>query len=92
MKVRDLLTDESKWCKLDYARNKFGKGIDCDHPNACSWCLVGAIRKCYPDEHYDKVRMMYRLPVIQPSGVTGWNDAPERTFAEVRKLIEELDI
>jgi len=85
MKVRDLLTDESKWCKHVF-----------NGPNG-SHCLVGAILVCY--DHIAEKRLVIQhifrylgLSAIAgtSSSITVWND--NATFAEVRALVEELDI
>lgn len=91
MKVRDLLTDESKWTKSLYARDRDGFATDCDSLTATCWCLDGAMQRCYgltQDYNLAFVCVARRIK----SGVVAWNDAPERTFGEVRALVEELDI
>ena len=91
MKIRNLLTDESKWCKGVDAQDCNGDEIRYDDPKAHSFCLVGALEVCYRDEGNiiyaikDKIR-------LRIGDITRWNDAPERTFEDVRKLIEELNI
>lgn len=77
MKIRDLLTDPSKWCQGAMARDINGFGCLSDDPVAAKWCLAGAA---------NKVGVCLSLDIIT------WNDAPGRTFAEVRELIEKLDI
>ena len=91
MKVQDLLTDESKWCQEAEAMSDFGPtwwGSRC----AFSWCLVGAVHKCYPNSIDERAEIYVFLKCKLAESPVSWNDAPERTFAEVRALIEELDI
>jgi hypothetical protein len=79
MKVLDVL-NEGNWGKgSEYGRAPY------------TLCLAQAIREVYRDEEkvsqiYNKVeRYLGRFP-------THWNDAPERTFADVKALVEELGI
>ena len=95
MKVRDLLTDETRWTKGVSARNALGQGGVCyDDPSATSWCLAGAIHKCYGIDGWDPIaKRVYALIQPLPKGGMGeWNDDPARSFSEVRALVEELDI
>jgi len=97
MKVRDLLTDESKWTKHVYALDaKKNPLADPLNPNAVCWCLGGAIEKCYPilaERLAIYTRITQRVkPEEVGSYVHRWNDTVGRTFAEVRALVEELDI
>jgi hypothetical protein len=91
MKVRDLLTDESKWCQGGYSKDACGDSHwNWNRPMAVSWCLSGAIRKCYDknwEDVFDRVREKLGSRWVSP-----WNDDPERTFGDVRSLVEELDI
>ncbi len=98
MKVRDLLTDETKWAKGRSACDKGGETTPYDAPNAVAWCLAGAITRCYEvgeawdtlaTRAYDVLRARGQLPL---GGIGEWNDSPARTFTEVRALVEELDI
>ena len=88
MKVRELLSDESKWCQDWYGRDALGEGAAFDGPAACQWCLMGAIFRCYHDSR-DVV-----IAVYGKTGrtITDWNDDPSRTYAEVKALVDELDI
>ncbi len=92
MKIKELLVDSSKWTKGVFARDNDGIAVATHNPNARCWCLVGAIAKCYnifTDTKYAEIFNKIKLEVEHPSN---WNDAPERTFAEVKELVERLDI
>ena len=47
MKVKELFSSEEKWCKKAYARDDQGKAVFSKSQSAVSWCLIGAICKCY---------------------------------------------
>lgn len=49
MKVQELLSDESKWCCFHTAKNIQGNQVDVNSPDACRFCLLGALDKCYED-------------------------------------------
>lgn len=48
MKVHELLNDKSKWIKNDLAVNNKNQSVDYNSVDACKWCVMGAILKCYP--------------------------------------------
>lgn len=91
MKVKELFSDESKWTKGAYSRDSRGETTDVlDYEHAVCWCLRGAIDLCYCGDKRDEVRSKVRNYIrneIEP-----WNDSFTTTFADVRKLVEELDI
>ena len=98
MKVSELLTDETKWCQGAYARDIHGQEVSYYSLKAVRYCLTGAILQCYQD--IDKGNQVSEAVIGVGEAVIGvieddiftWNDADERTFADIRKLIEDLDI
>jgi len=96
MKVRDVFTTPATWIKGMYARDGEGNGIRPQDPEAKCFCLQGAIRKCYdPAGDFSKEYMRVRDLVctrLGGSDIPSWNDADERTFKQVKQLVEELDI
>ena len=92
MKVYELLADESRWCKGSVARTAEGKPTNSSHPDACQWCLMGAVAHCYPAvADYSAVaeKIMLHTREIFP---TLWNDSVVRKHEEVVALAKELDI
>lgn len=94
MKIRELLSDEGKWTKGAYARNANGEDCYASSPDAVCWCLDGAAMKCYTTLEYNNICGILNRATKQRfhCGYISWQDAPERTFAEVKALVEELDI
>ena len=91
MKVRELLTDESKWTQGFDARSKSGRRVDWESRAAVRWCLLGAVYYCYgTDKDYARVFDLIKGEV--GPYIATWNDTSGRTFADVRALIEKLDI
>ena len=56
MKVKDLLTDESKWTKGAYSRDAEGETTDLLDRGAVCWCLRGAIDLCYNGDERGVIR------------------------------------
>ncbi len=105
MKIRDLYSDPSNWTPGGFARNAAGDLVWLPlMDTAVCWCLGGAIHACYPnpteqDAIYDRIarHLKSRMPpacrvVEDHSNVHMWNDSATRTFAEVKAVVEELDI
>jgi len=90
MKLQELFTDPTTWCQRDFAQTSTGISIGPSNPEATCWCLAGGIMKCYPTEEYGIIRNTLSRRIGGP--LLDWNDAPERTFEEVKALVEELDI
>ncbi len=97
MKIRELLTDDSKWTKRTMYRDNLQNPTS-DRKKAVSFCLVGAICFCYGlvDEEAEKDRiydLIYdELSLWEFGRLDSWNDQPQRTFEDIKNLIEKLDI
>jgi hypothetical protein len=93
MTLQEFFSDESKW----------GKGTD---PNWTEGqcCLSVACNKITNDD-FDATEKLKRkiVAIIAPRrandawyelchAIYEWNDAPERTFADIRKLIEGANV
>lgn len=92
MKIRELLKDQSCWIQGRLAIDMNGCETSAESLDACKWCLIGALYKCYsnPDERIsikDKIR-----DKTQFYSVVFYNDRPERTFKDIQRLVDELDI
>ena len=92
MKMKELLSDPSKWTQRVNARNSNGIPTLSFASNAVCFCLYGAMCRCYPNEE-ERSRVQRELHSNVPlRNVAAWNDAPERTHAEVLELVTRLDI
>lgn len=98
MKMRELLTDNSRWCQNSYARDVEGISVPTLSGEAYSFCLVGALVRCYEgDGEADLIEerllaVMNQMGVDTELGLTEWNDAPGRTFEEVKTVLEQADV
>lgn len=102
MKIKELLTDETRWTQFCEAQNARGNVVEPHASDAVCFCLIGAVIRCYrdPNERRDVLLKIRRkltgdesTPEILPlSIITQWNDRPTRTFNDVATLVNELDI
>ena len=97
MKIRELLSDESKWIKWHEAQDKGGKVVDPLNPKAAKWCLQGAMAKCYfKKSHigFSKIEDSLCREVGKRgySLIVSFNDDPRITFLDVRDIVLRLDI
>ena len=92
MKIQEVLATPDKWCKYDNAVTKLGCDVLPDSSQAVKWCLVGAAMKCYSGLELTRVRNLIATKILPFTYITSYNDAAERTFEDIRRLIEELDV
>lgn len=94
MKIKDLLSDESKWTQGALDIND--KPITGSSSQASCWCLLEAANRCYQDawEKFYVLQEIYKelRNIKTQTSIAEWNDAPERTFGEVKELVEKLGI
>jgi len=81
---------EQGWCQNSWAQNKVGDPVLVHSPNACSWCMGGAIRVAikrlkYPTS-YSKVENLFK----QKFGVSFPSFNDQSTKEEVLKALEDL--
>lgn len=91
MKIKELLSSSRKWTKGAFAKDESGSPVASMSYRAVCYCLIGATRHCYnnPD---DQNNILSIIEAKIKQSIPSWNDAPERTFDDIRKLVEELDI
>ena len=86
MKASDILTDEGKWCQGYTALDDAGWLVGSPSGAAIRWCIQGAaIRAGYTLR--EEKELGQRIYEKVKSDIVTWQDAPERTFAEVRELL-----
>lgn len=89
--VRELLTGPDKWTTHYSARDKNGNPVDCLAPEACRWCVYGAVTRVYGGVGLDKLAVCLRLTYGGCSPAT-FNDAEGRTYEEVVELLENAGL
>ena len=88
VEVRELIKSRSHWCKGAWAKTSKGNGVQADDPDACRWCLGGAMQYvCGQHPIFDSIKAYDKVrSVIKHSGIACFNDS--HTHKEV---IEVLD-
>lgn len=94
MKAYELLDKPEKWTQNAFGKLPNGIATGSKDPEACSWCLSGALIKCYDIYEDSSLYQRQRDKVISKLGIhiLRWNDTPGRTYEEVIALLKELDI
>ncbi len=90
MKLKDFFTDKSKWTQGAYARDKHDHMRLTSSPNAVKYCLMGAVMNFYQSR--DQQRTIDAIAREVKDNIADWNDAKQRTFEDIKVLIEKLDI
>ena len=89
--ARELISKPEAWTKRSYARSAGGDPVVPYSPKAACWCVSGAISISGRDI---TVRWAARDAILFAAGtsvmdVPTWNDAPERTHAEVLAVFDK---
>lgn len=96
MTVAELLDSPEKWTKGAIARDENGDDSIWEHDSkARCWCLTGAVFLCYGCPSFSVLEKLENILADEGFGdceVSTWNDAPERTFEDVRRVIEKAGI
>ena len=89
MKVIELLTDEARYSRGEWARRQDGTLCHWLDDDAYSFDLRGACKRCYEGKELQKIcdRIKRHLGV---SSIEEWSD--RTPFPVVRKLIHDLGI
>ncbi len=86
-----LLSDESKWAKGTMARKANGQGTTSLEDDAVCFCLMGAEFKVTQGASIALcLRLKEHLKLHKDKSITTWNDAPERTFKEVKDALRSF--
>jgi hypothetical protein len=47
VKIRELLSDPTRWTQHFLSRDEKGNYVSPESEEACAWCFLGAVYKCY---------------------------------------------
>lgn len=83
MTLQELYDAPEKWTKGYFIRHYRGKS---------SFCLVGALGMCYSGEKMYEVYEKLSKAAGDVDCLTKWNDAPERTFEDIQRVIKEANV
>lgn len=82
-KAARRLSKEGTWTQGAYALDANGDSIDPGMPNAVCWRVGGAIIREADSGSSEWAALEALANYLGVSNLTAWNDAPERTQAEV---------
>lgn len=94
MKPSELLADPKAWTKGKGACDANGHPIDPESRWAVAWCVLGAAWRCYggdPALYERHARYVEAFREETHGALDLWNDAPERTHAEVIALLQFVE-
>lgn len=91
MKLKELFTSPDKWTQGAEAKDKKGNIIPVFHPNAVSFCLMGGIHRCY-NTFAEELDIINKISKHINICIMFWNDDSTRTFEDIVKLVNDLDI
>jgi hypothetical protein len=99
--IKELYNNDSS----RHVKNKLAEGNDRKFgvwphdEDSVRWCIRGAAIKCYDKSNWTICKSNdVMLKIADYLGVSGiddviaWNNAPERTFEEINKVVTELNI
>ncbi len=93
MKIYELLDSPDKWTQGAFANDERGVSVGPNDKLASRWCMAGALDKCYPREGREEAAKKLREFADEAGiSIALWNDAPDRTYAEVLELCRRLDV
>lgn len=91
--VAELLESPERWCQGMNAQNAAGQYALVRSHDACRWCLRGAVALIYGDEmNVAWAKLKEAIGVAPGDSLIPWNDAPERTHAEVLAAVRKAGI
>ena len=85
----DLVEPYGRWTRHELARDADGRSAAPTGPHARCWCVAGALQAvcggAASGAYQDAMEWLMRAAGL--TNVSGWNDAPGRTSAEVVALL-----
>lgn len=95
-KARELLSKPESWTQRAFARDAEGNFAHVYSDRAACYCLLAALRRANPDPEKEgflaaRVRLQGLIDgrYHQFANVVEYNDAPERTHADVLALLDK---
>ena len=105
MKAKELLSRREAWTRGVIARNASGQGVPPLDPSAVSWCIVGALVKCYNLKTQDYYMALSKLDTLLANrggqGLTKFDQSPGMytisfnenvVYEDVIALLNEADV
>lgn len=92
-KARELITPEGAWTQKEYARDQDGNGLWPWEEGAVCFCAMGALEKAAGGSEFsvEAHRANKYLNKVNRDFTFNWNDAPNRTHAEVLEAFRRAE-
>ena len=94
--ARDLLKEEDRWIKSHWALDRNGSPTGTCSPDACQWCMSGAIfwaaskvsimENINETELAERARREINMVLMQGQDIVSWNDHPMIKHADVMRV------
>lgn len=88
-KAADLIEPEGAWTQGWFARNAGGSDTGTNDEDAVCWCAFGAVERACQSKWSKLSTATNLLGGLVGGMISDWNDAPERTQAEVVSKLRE---
>ena len=103
LSVGELLCNKSRWGRGYDAQTATGDPVAVFNENAIRWCLGGAMRLVYGHnaELHQKMTKLINDWLLEHKeefeeaddvSLSGWNDEPERTWKEIRQMLNATKV
>lgn len=93
IRVDNFLDVETKWTKFAMARETNNDSVTVNNPAACSWCLLGAMRKCdYINLTFnEKVEFSEIISHITGiDSIVNFNDNVAINFSDIKSVLARV--
>jgi hypothetical protein len=87
--TRELLSAPERWTKEAFARDSPGELAGAQGRDAVCWCLDGALMRSVGGTPGRSAVLQLLSRAAQIDNIWTWNDAPERTHAEVLAVLDK---
>lgn len=91
MTLQKLFSRAKNWTKYHSAISANNQVVNVDSRKAVAFCLLGGLVRCYTPGAYQNIVRMIQCH-LGINSISNWNDAPKRTFKDIKKLIKDLNI
>ena len=92
----ELLAKPESWCQQSLGRDKDGMTVGCLSTDAVSWCIEGALLRCFNigrDYEEANLKLLETFKKLHRCyNYTSWNDDKYRTHDEVLALLKEAGL
>ncbi len=83
VEARGYIAEPGSWTKGSFARDGHGNHVSKDSHRASCFCAAGAIGRAAKGSEREQHGALRALRSAITGPITAWNDAPNRTHAEV---------